>query len=266
MGLLEKAGNVEVESKPPETKVVNPAKAVAKAKPAKAAKPKPAKAKAPAKAKKSKPVKEKKPRAPRVKKELPDGFERATTGQKFVRRLFDFIISYGWTIPLLAVSAWGANINPTIFVILGIALICFNLGFMPTYARKRTVGNWVSRTQYINSRGDPPFAIFLTIKGLTFPLVIIGIITIFTVTSEIPSTTTGKIFSAVGVLLLFPPLIDYIMYRLRGDLGLWDTIFGGVWLVRTTKSTNAKGWLKRLESVSDWTESKGFLDEQESSE
>ena len=56
------------------------------------------------------------------------------------------------------------------------------------------------------------------------------------------------------------------MYRKRGDLGLWDTIFGGVWLVRATKSKQAKGWLKRLESVSDWTESKGFLDEQESTD
>ena len=89
MGLLEKAGNVEVENKPPETKVVQPTKAVAKAKPAKAAKAKPAKAKAAAKPKKPKPVKEKKPRAPRVKKELPDGFERATTGQKFVRSIHE---------------------------------------------------------------------------------------------------------------------------------------------------------------------------------
>ena len=104
MGLLEKAGNVEVENKPPETKGIQPTKAVAKAKPAKAAKPKPAKAKTAAKPKKTKPVKEKKPRTPRVKKELPDGYEMATTGQKFVRRFFDFIISYGWTIPLLAVG------------------------------------------------------------------------------------------------------------------------------------------------------------------
>jgi len=40
-------------------------------------------------------------------------------------------------------------------------------------------------------------------------------------------------------------------------------VFGGVWLVRTVKSTEAKGWLKRLEAIGDFTESKGWLADQE---
>ena len=142
MGLLEKASNIEAEEKPPETKVVKPKKEAVKEPPVKKNK------KAAKKPKKVKPPKEKKPRAPRVKKELPEGFELATTGQKVTRRIFDFAISYGWTIPLIGISAWGSNFNPTIIVILGIGLISFNLGFMPTYAGKRTVGNWLRRSLY----------------------------------------------------------------------------------------------------------------------
>tara|TARA_B100000902_G_scaffold33115_1_gene39647 strand:- start:11824 stop:12627 length:804 start_codon:yes stop_codon:yes gene_type:complete len=260
MGLLEKAGNIQKEEEKPETKVVP--KPVEKVPPKAETKPK-EKAK---KVKKERPKKEKKPkapRAPRVKKEIPDGFEAATKGQKFIRRSADFLVSYGWMIPLLAITAWGSNFNPTIFMFLGIGLMAFNLWFMPSYAGQRTVGNWVSRTRYVNTRGDSPFWAYLLVKGLTFPLVIIGIITIFTITSELPSSTGGQVFAAIGVLLIFPPLIDYIMYRLRGDLGLWDTAFGGVWLVRTTKSKQTKGWLKRLENISDWTESKGLLDDED---
>ena len=95
-----------------------------------------------------------------------------------------------------------------------------------------------------------------------------GIFSILVVTASgsLGEGTGQQIFYAIGFLCLIPPLIDYIMYRIRGDLGLWDTVFGGVWLVRTSKTSEAKGWLKRLESVSDWTASKGFLDEQESTD
>ena len=262
MGLLEKASNLEADEKEPETKVIKPKKEAPKETPA--TQPKKA-----AKAAKKPIVKnERKPRAPRVKKVIPEGFESATRGQRITRRIFDFAVSYGWTVPLLAISAWGSYFNPTIFVILGIGLICFNLGFMPTYAGKRTVGNWISRTRYINSRGEPPLAIYLAIKGLTTIFVLFGIFSILVVTASgsLGEGTGQQIFYAIGFLCLIPPLIDYIMYRIRGDLGLWDTVFGGVWLVRTSKTSEAKGWLKRLESVSDWTASKGFLDEQESTD
>jgi len=197
MGLLEKASNIEAEEKPPKTKVVKPKKEAVKEPPA--AKPK----KAAKKPKKVKPKKEKKPRAPRVKKEIPEGFEPATTGQKVTRRIFDFAVSYGWTLPLIGISAWGSNFNPTIIVILGIGLISFNLGFMPTYAGKRTVGNWISRTQYINSRGEPPLSIYLAIKGMTTIFVLFGVFTLLLVMANgsLGKSTFSQIFSAIGFLI-----------------------------------------------------------------
>jgi hypothetical protein len=269
MGLLEKAGNISTEDEKPVTKIPKkpepviapePVKTVKKAKPVK-------KAKRAEKKKREKKPREKKPRAPRVKKELPSDFEVATRGQRLTRRIVDFLVSYGWSLPLLGITAWGSNFNPTPLIILGLGLIVFNLWFMPAYAGGRSMGNWISRTRYVNTRGESPIWVYFSLKGLTTLFILIGLWAVSVVMSNkgFGETTGGQIFSAIGILMLIPPLLDYIMYKLRGELGLWDTVFGGVWLVRTTKSTEAKGWLKRLESISDFTESKGWLSDEEKS-
>ena len=260
MGLLEKASNIEAEEKPPETKVVKPKKEAVKEPPAE--KPK----KAAKKPKKVKPPKQKKPKAPRIKKELPDGFEHATRGQKLIRRIGDFAINYGLIFATFVVSILIYG-DYTYLYFIGLALFAFNLGFMPRYAGSRTFGNWVSRTKYINSRGNAPFQFYFVAKGFTFLFSLLGIVGLMIVLGELTgSGGSVKPWQVILILFSIPPMIDYGMYRFGRELGLWDTIFGGVWLVRTTKSKEAKGWLKRLESVSDWTESKGFLNEQESSE
>jgi hypothetical protein len=270
MGLLEKAGNISSEDEKPETKIPKKAVPVAAPAPVKAAKPVKTAKKAKRAEKKKKPekkVREKKPRAPRVKKELPPDFEVATRGQRLTRRIVDFLVSYGWSLPILVVTAWGSYFNPTPFIILGLGLIVFNLWFMPSYAGGRSVGNWISRTRYVNTRGESPIWIYFTLKGMTTLFILIGLWAVSVVMSNkgFGDTTGSQIFSAIGILMVIPPILDYIMYKLRGDLGLWDTAFGGVWLVRTTKSTEAKGWLKRLESISDFTESKGWLSDEEKS-
>ncbi len=91
-----------------------------------------------------------KPRTPRAKKTrqaktLPAGFEEVTSGQRIIRRVSDFIVSYGWCVPIVGIFAWGSNFDPTYFIILGMLLMSFNLIFMPR-STGRTVGNWISRT------------------------------------------------------------------------------------------------------------------------
>ena len=259
MGLLEKASNIQTEEEP-KTVVLKTPKPVPEPKPIKEPKT------TSKKAKKARRSKRKKIKAPREQRTLPDGFEVATTGQRITRRVCDFAVSYGWSVPMLAITAWGSNFNPTPFVILGLALIIFNLYFMPRYAGNRSVGNWISRTRYVNSRGTAPIWVYMSLKGLTTVFVILGLMTLLTLTSGgFPTSTSGQILSAVGLILLIPPLLDYTMYKLRKESGqgLWDSVFGGVWLVRTVKSTEAKGWLKRLEAIGDFTESKGWLADQE---
>ena len=213
---------------------------------------------------------ERKARTPRAKrtrevKTLPDGFEEVTSGQRLIRRGSDFAVSFGWCIPILAINAWGVYADFTYFIILGLLLMLFNFGFMPR-STGRTVGNWISRTTYVNSKGIAPNPYYLLIKGLTFVIVLVGVLMVATSIQDI-GETSGQVLLGIGLALLFPPMVDYLFYRFKRDnMGLWDTLFGGVWLVRTTKTAEAKGWLKRLEQLGDYSAERGWLQDKEASE
>jgi len=201
----------------------------------------------------------------RVVKKIPDGFEEASNGQKAIRRLSDFMVSWGWSIPIVGMNAWGTTPDMTYFIIAGIGLMFFNLGFMPR-STGRTVGNWVSRTTYVNSNGVTPTPIYVLIKGLTFVIVLVGLLFVATSIQDV-SETSGQILLAIGLFLLLPPTLDYLFVRLKRDnLGLWDTLFGGVWLVKTTKTAEAKGWLKKLEQLGDYSAERGWWDDKDASE
>ncbi|MBV43677.1 MAG: RDD family protein [Candidatus Thalassarchaeaceae archaeon] len=212
-----------------------------------------------------------KPRTPRAKKTrqtktLPAGFEEVTSGQRIIRRVSDFIVSYGWCVPIVGIFAWGSNFDPTYFIILGMLLMSFNLIFMPR-STGRTVGNWISRTTYVNSKGTAPNPSYLLIKGFTFVAVLIGMTMLASSTATGWGETSGQIQLAIGLVLLLPPMLDYVFFRFKRDnMGLWDTLFGGVWLVRTTKTAEAKGWLKRLEQLGDYSADRGWLQDKEVSE
>jgi hypothetical protein len=260
MGLLEKAEKIQTEDKVDVTPAPVVA-AVAEPEPVKVAK-KSRRERRERKPKKTRPIKEKKIRTPKT---LPDGFESATNLQKRTRRFVDFAVSYGWSIPILGLQGFGGGADTTYFIILGILLTIGNLVILPAYTN-RSIGNWVSRTRYVNTRGENPLWPFLTIKGLTTSFVLISSFAILVIMSELSmgDSTLGTIFRVIGLILIIPPLVDYIMYKRRANgLGLWDTFFGGVWMVKTGKTAEAKGWLKRLESLGDFAESRGLLKENE---
>ncbi|MGB1435506.1 MAG: hypothetical protein ACPG68_01355 [Candidatus Thalassarchaeaceae archaeon] len=260
MGLLEKAEKIQTEDKVDVTPAPVVA-AVAEPEPVKVAK-KSRRERRERKPKKTRPIKEKKIRTPKT---LPDGFESATNLQKRTRRFVDFAVSYGWSIPILGLQGFGGGADTTYFIILGILLTIGNLVILPAYTN-RSIGNWVSRTRYVNTRGENPLWPFLTIKGLTTSFVLISSFAILVIMSELSmgDSTLGTIFRVIGLILIIPPLVDYIMYKRRANgLGLWDTFFGGVWMVKTGKTAEAKGWLKRLESLGDFAESRGLLKESE---
>ena len=260
MGLLEKAEKIQTEDKVDVTPAPVVA-SVAEPQPVKVAK-KSRRERRERKPKKTRPIKEKKIRTPKT---LPDGFESATNLQKRTRRFVDFAVSYGWSIPILGLQGFGGGADTTYFIILGILLTIGNLVILPAYTN-RSIGNWVSRTRYVNTRGENPLWPFLTIKGLTTSFVLISSFAILVIMSELSmgDSTLGTIFRVIGLLLIIPPLVDYMMYKRRANgLGLWDTFFGGVWMVKTGKTAEAKGWLKRLESLGDFVESRGLLKESE---
>ena len=266
MGLLEKAGQINSG----ESSDVAAADPVAKPDPVSAetvTEPEPVQSKKRTRRKRA----PKKKRAPREKKErvpkvLPEGYEESSRSQQIIRRGADFVVSYGWTVPLTVLTAWGSYFDPTYIFLLGILLIGFNLGFMP-YTTGRSVGNWISRTTYVTTKSSVPHQSYLFLKGLTFPMVMLGLIMFLTSTSEGFGSSSGQILLVTSLVFLLPPMLDYLFYRFkRDDLGLWDTLYGGVWMVKTSKSTESKGWLKRLEQLGDYSEAQGWWSDNESNE
>jgi len=266
MGLLEKAGQINAG----ETSEVPPVKPEAKPEPVAAeavTEPEPVQSKKRSRRKRA-PKKKREPRQKkeRVAKVLPEGFVEASRSQKVIRRGADFLVSYGWTVPLTVLTAWGSYFDPTYIFLLGILLIGFNIGFMP-YTTGRTVGNWISRTTFVTTKSGIPHQSYLFLKGLTFPLVMLGLILFLTSTSEGFGSKSGQVLLVTSLVFLLPPSLDYLFYRFkRDDLGLWDTLYGGVWMVKTSKSAESKGWLKRLEQLGDYSEAQGWWSDKESND
>ena len=266
MGLLEKAGKInsgETPTETPEEPKTKPEPVAAEA----VAEPEPVQSTKRSRRKKA-PRKKREPRQKKVRtpKVLPEGFVEASRSQRVIRRGSDFAVSYGWTVPLTVLTAWGSYFDPTYAFLLGILLISFNLGFMP-YTTGRTVGNWISRTTFVTTKSGKPHQSYVFLKGLTFPLVMLGLIMFLSSTSEGFGSSTGQILLATSLIFLLPPILDYLFYRFkRDDMGLWDTLYGGVWMVKTSKSAESKGWLKRLEQLGDYSESQGWWSDKESND
>lgn len=255
MGLLEKAGKIKDDEKPK--------KAVAKAKksaekPVKAAKAKP------------KPVKkevqkrEKKERAPRVARVMPDDFQLAGRAAKGARSLVDFIISYSGIIALLAFTASGAFFNPTLFLLGAIIPLLLNMIILPMKTN-RTVGMFLTRSRYVNSKGNHPHWSHLFLSNLTGLLVMVGLGVLAMGSGEIsdPATKKAGINKLVmGGIVLLIPLADYIVTKLRKAAGqmqnMYDAIYGCWYVVAERTESGGNRWMSRLESLGDWGEKKGW--------
>lgn len=213
---------------------------------------------------------EKKAKDPKPVTDLPSfptGFEQPTSGQMAFRRFVDILVGYGWMFPVVGIFAWGSDFDATYFIIGGMLLYIGNVGFLPSRFN-RTIGNIVSRTKFVTSSGNNASWAYTFLKGLNFPFALIGLVTALTMLSDLSSplgeTTGSAIFRVIGLLLLVPLVLDWLLTKFSmAKRGLWERIFGGVWLVRSTKTGSSKGWLKRLDQLSDYAEKRGLLSEKE---
>ena len=254
VGLLEKAGQIQTDG----------AKPAPKKKAAKAAKPK--------KAKKKEVVS--------IEDELddldlggsdggsralPDEFVLAGKPARFARALIDFLASYGWLMPILAIEGMGTFWNPTYFYIAGLLIFVFNLIVLPIMTN-RTIGNFVSITKFVTHHGSPPFFLHLTLRGLNFGFFAGGLIALL-----IGFPTMDSVVLGIGFGLLAICFADYVVKKVRHEKqqGLYDSMFNA-YLVSHVRSGDEEGWLGRLESLADFGESRfklgGGGDDDEESE
>jgi len=260
MGLLEKAEKIQTDAPEPAPAKVVPA---ADPEPVAITEPTPE----PKKAKKSrrrgrskKPKKAKKERVPRV---IPDGYDPAGKVRSSGRYLVDTAANWGIMI-LTAVIMSQADADPTVPIILALALALGNMFYLPSKFSKST-GNIITGTQFVNTRGDNPMFLYHIAKSANIPIILAGLFAMLLLISEGTEWTTGtKIFVGISLTLLLIPLIDRFL-RTRGEekLGFWDRLFGGVWLVTAEKTQSDSGFIQRLQSIGDYAEQRGMLDEKD---
>jgi hypothetical protein len=250
MGLLEKAGKKKEEIKPKKA-----------AKKAKKTEPKPAKQAKAAKAKPKKEARERKPRDPRV---MPDDFQHAGRAAKGARRLVDVIVTYAGIIALLGFTATGSNFNPTLFLLGALIPLSLNMIILPLKTN-RTVGMFLTRTRFVNSRGNHPNWTHLFFSNMTTMFLLSGLAVLLMGTAELSDPATksaGTSKLAVGAVLLLIPIADYVVTKLRVANGqkqnMYDAIYGCWFVVAERNETEGSRWMSRLESLGDWGEKKGW--------
>ena len=255
MGLLEKAEKIQTDTPDPV-----PAKvaSIPEPEPIEKSEPKPEPKKTRKSRRKTKTKKAKKERIPKV---LPDGFEKAGRARSAARYLVDFIVNFGLMALFVGMLILFYT-DVTYPLILSMLLAIGNVFYLPSKF-SRSSGNIVSGTKFVNTRGDSPSFLYHMGKSANIPLVFLGLVAMMLAISSGTDWTTGvKAFVGISITLMIIPIIDRVMYRMRSDdLGFWDTLFGGVWLVTATKESSDSGIIQRLQSIGDYAEQRGMLTE-----
>ncbi len=253
MGLLDKANstttNTPAAAVPVAVPVATPATVPGTAVPVAAVAAQPVQAKQAKKAKKAK-----KPKA--RPKGLPSEFDIAPGTARFIGSLSNFIVNYGLLIAAAFVVVFVNSTVANSSAILGaMALYSLNVFVIPIRFG-RNVGQFVSRTKFINASGNPPMKIHAVLNSMVgFSFLVGGSLIMFNM-SELGNNgdTNGIIWFGVGVLLCSLLIIDR-QFRRSSDLGqgMFDRAFAA-YLVKhsPTVSEAGAGWSARLDSMGDW--------------
>ena len=156
MGLLDKVDNLD-EKQPAKAKPKAAKAAKAKSKAAKAvakAKPKAAKANAPSRPTKAAKAAKAKDKPEKIRPTgLPEGYELAGKMPRYIGWLINFGWNFGVAIGLLSIISTGADSDLTLGWIASLLMITVNWLVLPIWTG-RNIGEFVSRTKYINSSGN----------------------------------------------------------------------------------------------------------------
>jgi uncharacterized membrane protein len=256
MGLLEKAGQMKDEGAP---KAKKAKKAAAAAKPKRERKRREAKPAKPAKE-----PREKKARAARVARTMPEEFELAGRAARSARNLVDFIATYGALVPVL-VSFSMIDGDFTYMWLGALAILLLNIVILPIKTN-RTVGMFLTRTRFVNSKGNHPNFTHQLFSNLTFLFLLVALI-FFAVGFGADGGINWK-FAGVGFVFLAPLLSNYVVTKLRHANGqsqnMYDAMYG-CWFVIAQRDESDSRWMGRLEALGDWGEKKGWsgADEEE---
>ena len=249
MGLLDKVDNLE-ETKPAKA---TPKKAVAKKATPKKAVAKKATPKAVAKKATPKAAAKKSPRKEKPEKirptGLPEGFELSGTMPRYIGWLINFGWNFGVLIGTLSIFAFSEG--DFTYPFLGAALmIILNWLVIPIWLG-RNIGEFVSRTKYINSSGSKPNPVHAVLNNSLGFMFLIGFILIAVNVSNF-STSNGKTWVAVGFLMVIIWVVNFFLKK-NSDYsqGMFDLLFSA-YSVNHVSTGSETGWLAKFEGLGDF--------------
>ena len=242
MGLLDKVDNLD-DAKPAKAtaKAAKPAKATAKAaKPVKAAKA----------AKTAKPAKAKSDKTKKIRPTgLPEGYELAGNMPRYIGWIINFGWNFGLPIGLLSMIATGAD--PDLTVGWGAAglMILVNWLVMPIWTG-RNIGEFVSRTKFINSSGNKPMFIHAVLNNSIGFLSLIGLVMMMAYFQD--SDAGGMAPFVTGIFFVVFWIFNFFLKK-NSDFsqGVFDLAFSA-YLVKHVATGTETGWLARFESLGDF--------------
>ncbi|MAV03124.1 MAG: hypothetical protein ACJZ6A_06330 [Candidatus Poseidoniaceae archaeon] len=253
MGLLDKVDNLDDEKpakavakkaqpKKAVAKKAQPKKAVAKkAQPKKAAKP----AKAAKAAKAAKPEGEKRIRP----SGLPEGYELTGKMPRYIGWLINFAWNFGVAIGLLSILSTGADSDLTWGWAGAFLMIVLNWLVLPIWTG-RNIGEFVSRSKYINSSGSKPFPAHAVLNNSLGFMGLIGMILMFVYFQDISGS--GMVPFVIGIVMIVLWIVNFFLKK-NSDYsqGIFDLAFSA-YLVNHVATGTETGWLARFESLGDF--------------
>ena len=250
MGLLDKVDNLD-ETQPAKAKP-KAAKAVAKAKPkaAKAVAKAAPKSKSPARPAKAAKAAKAKDKPEKIRPSgLPEGYELAGKMPRYIGWLINFGWNFGVAIGLLSIISTGADSDLTLGWIGSLLMITLNWLVLPIWTG-RNIGEFVSRTKYINSSGNKPIFIHAVLNNSIGFLSLIGLILLMANFQNISSG--GMPYFVTGVVFILFWIINFF-FKTNSDFsqGTIDLLFSA-YLVKHVATGEETGWLARFESLGDF--------------
>ena len=204
---------------------------------------------------KAKPKRERrarKKRTPSEPKVIPEEFQLAGRLNRFAVGLANFVINWGLIVTAIVMSAF-LNANPTWIIIGGFLLAITNIIVLPIFMG-RNLGQFISRTKYINSKSQRPIFLHALMNNLNFPFFLLGLILILMGSGEQDYALLGGGVFAASIMIIDAWLCKRYLFQ-ETKQGLWDIIFNA-YLVKHVPSGDETGWLAKLEGLGDFAEQK----------
>lgn len=181
---------------------------------------------------------------------LPEGFELAGNMPRYIGWLLNFGWNFGVVIGLLVILGSGGDPDLTIGWALAAIMILFNWLVVPIWLG-RNIGEFASRTKYINSGGNKPIFLHAVLNNSLGFMALTGLILVFVNMSE-AGEKSAIIWLSVGAIMTILWVVNFF-FKKNSDYsqGLFDLIFSA-YLVKHISEGTETGWAAKFENLGDF--------------